>query len=69
MGRFVLNSELLDAMNAASRHGRAPSSLDSVARILEVEVGDIQRQAHNLAYRTQDPGARQFLEGKRRRRV
>jgi len=53
-------------MDTASRHGRIASSLDSVAQILGVEVDAIRRQAHNLAYKTGDIGARQFLEGKRR---
>jgi hypothetical protein len=68
MGRFVRNAEILAAMNAASHKGRVVSSLDSVARLLEVDVDAIRRQAHNLAYWTQELGARRFLEGKRRRR-
>jgi len=69
MGKFITNTELLAAMDRASSHGRVVSSLDSVARILDVDVGAIRRQAHNLAYRTQDIGARRFLEAKRRRRI
>jgi hypothetical protein len=68
MGRFVRNTEILDAMNQASRRRRVPSSLDSVARILDVELTpEFVRQARNLANKTQDIGARRFLDGKRRR--
>jgi hypothetical protein len=38
MERFVRNSEILAAMEKASVRGQCVSSLDSVARILEVEV-------------------------------
>jgi hypothetical protein len=68
MGRFVRNAEILEAMAEASRHGRTVSSLDSVARILDVEATPaFVRQARNLAYKTGDIGARRFLDGKRRR--
>ncbi len=66
--RFITNTEILEAMDVASRQGRAVSSLDSVARILGVDNdAGFRRQAVNLMRRTQDVGACRFLEGKRRR--
>lgn len=70
MQRFVRNKEILEAIEKATHRGRAPSSLDSVARILDVDNDDrLRRQVHNLAYRSQDLGAQWFLEGKRRRKI
>jgi len=66
---MVTNTEILEAMDVASRQGRARSSLDSVARILGVEVTPaFERQARNLAAKTQDIGARRFIEGRTRSR-
>lgn len=66
---MVTNTKLLEAMAVASRNGRAVSSLDTVARILGVDVTpQLERQARNLATKTGDEGARRFIEGRTRTR-
>mgnify|MGYP001565719976 len=66
---MVTNTEILAAMDIASRQGRARSSLDSVARILGVEATPaFERQARNLATRSKDDGAKRFIEGRTRTR-